>query len=65
MIFKKGDRIVCRIREFPAFNWGPGEIVGFDGEKDSPDRVNPAIVVFFDNGKSGLLFENEIEHECR
>lgn len=65
MIFKRGDRVICRIREYPAFNWGPGEIVGFD--KDSPDRVNPAIMIFFENGESGLLFENEIEHEyvCR
>ena len=62
MIFKKGERVVCRIRDYPAFNWGPGSIAGFDGEDDSPDRVNPAIMIFFDNGESGLLFENEIEH---
>ncbi len=62
MIFKKGDRVVCRIKQYPAFNWGHGSIAGFDGEHDSPVRVNPAIMIFFDNGESGLLFENEIEH---
>ncbi len=62
MIFKKGDRVICRIREYPAFSWGPGKIAGFDGPEDSPNRVNPAIMIFFDNGESGLLFENEIEH---
>ena len=62
MIFKKGERVVCRIRDYTSFNWGPGTIKCFDGDKDLPDRVNPAIMIFFDNGEIGLLFENEIEH---
>lgn len=62
MIFKKGEKVICRIRDYPAFNWGPGIVMGFDGDKNLPDRVNPAIMIFFDNGESGLLFENEIEH---
>ncbi len=62
MIFKKGDRVVCRVRNYPAFNWGPGLVMGFDGHEELPVRVNPGIMIFFDNGESGLLFENEIEH---
>lgn len=65
MIFKKGDKVICKIEEYPAFRWGPGEIVDFDGHEDSPNRVNPGIMIFFDNGESGLLFEYEIEHVCR
>lgn len=56
---KVGDRVICRMKPYPASEWGEGTITSVQSTGDGFD-------IIFENGKKGFLFSSELAlvHEC-